>query len=184
MRSGIWDTWTDDALAAYYADPLHPPCMDEMIARTAAAGDRFTRAGRATVYVNMNFILLDKIIAAVTGAADRRGAAGAGVRPLGMTASALAATAPSCPARCAATAGTPRSAYEDKTELDPGPVGGAGAAISSLADLDVFVRALCTGTLLPPETQAARMRDRALRRRQRRGALRRGGGAARAVLRP
>src|SRR3954453_22834875 len=42
MRSGIWDSWTGAALAAYYDDPLHPPGVDAMIARSAAEGARFT----------------------------------------------------------------------------------------------------------------------------------------------
>ena len=76
MRSGIWDSWTDEALDVYYADPLHPPSMDEMIARRRRKQARSSRAPDVeTVYVNMNFILLDRIIAAVTGAPTRRGAA-------------------------------------------------------------------------------------------------------------
>jgi len=157
MRSGIWDSWTDEELEAYYDDPLHPPSMDEMIARTAAEGARFTPPDVETVYVNMNFILLDKIVAAVTGAPTAEALAARVFKPLAMSASEL----PEASALPGALRGYGWNAeakvYEDKTELDPGPVGGAGSAISSLADLDVFVRALCTGTLLAPETQAKRM---------------------------
>ena len=43
------------------------------------------------------------------------------------------------------------------------PIGGsAGAMISSLLDLDEYVRVLCTGGLLRPETQRARMEGQAL----------------------
>ena len=106
----------------------------------------------------MNFILLDEIVAAVAGTPTSAVLKARVYDPLGMTASELP-DGPELPGPLhgygwnAATA-----AFEDKTELDPGPVGGAGAAISSLHDLDVFVRALCTGTQLTPETQAARMR--------------------------
>jgi D-alanyl-D-alanine carboxypeptidase len=105
----------------------------------------------------MNFILLDKIIAAVTGQPTATVLKARIYEPLGMTASALP-TGPELPGPLRGygwNAGT--KAFEDKTALDPGPVGGAGAAISSLHDLDVFTRALCTGTLLSPEAQAARM---------------------------
>jgi D-alanyl-D-alanine carboxypeptidase len=159
MRSGIPDSWTEEAVAAYYADPLHPPDMDAMIARSAAAGDRFTAPDSATVYVNLNFILLDRIIAAVAGTPTATVLKARIYDPLGMTASELP-DGPELPGPLhgygwnAAT-----GAYEDKTELDPGPVGGAGAAISSLHDLGVFVRSLCTGTQLTPEAQAERMRS-------------------------
>ena len=89
MRSGIWDSWTDEALDVYYADPLHPPSMDEMIARSAAEGARFTPPDVETIYVNMNFILLDKIIAAVTGAPTSEALQARVFGPLGMTASEL-----------------------------------------------------------------------------------------------
>ena len=157
MRSGIWDSWTDEALDVYYADPLHPPSMDEMIARSAAEGARFTPADVETIYVNMNFILLDKIIAAVTGVPTSEALQARVFGPLGMAASALPeASALPGPLRGYGWNAAAKD-YEDKTELDPGPVGGAGAAISSLDDLETFTRALCTGTLLEPETQAARM---------------------------
>lgn len=157
MRSGIRDAWTDAAVEAYYADPLNPPSMDEMIARSAAEGARFTPPGVETVYVNTNFLLLDRIVAAVTGAPTAEALQDRLFGPLGMAASEL----PEASALRGSLRGygwnAAAQAYEDKTELDPGPVGGAGSAISSLADLEVFIRALCTGALLSPETQAARM---------------------------
>jgi D-alanyl-D-alanine carboxypeptidase len=157
MRSGIWDSWTDEALAAYYADPLHPPSMDEMIARSAAEGARFAPPDRETVYVNMNFILLDRIIATVANMPTSQVLQARLFEPLGLMQTALpdASVLPGQLRGYGWNAET--QVYEDRTELDPGPVGGAGAAISSLADLEVFVRALCAGTLLPPAVQEARM---------------------------
>ena len=157
MRSGIWDSWTDEALAVYYADPLHPPGVDEMIARAAAAGDRFAPPDSETVYVNLNFLLLDKIIAAVSGEPTAAVLKTRIYDPLGLTASELA-TGTGLPGPLRGYGWNAETdAFEDKTELDPEPVGGAGSAISSLHDLEVFTRALCTGTLLPPEMQAERM---------------------------
>lgn len=158
MRSGILDSWTTEALDAYYADPLHPPSMEEMIARAAAEGARFTPPGVETAYVNMNFILLDRIIAEVTGAPTAEALAARIFEPLGMGASLMPATSelPGPLRGYGWNAAT--EAYEDKTELDPEPVGGAGAAISSLADLGTFTRALCDGALLEPQTQATRLR--------------------------
>ena len=106
----------------------------------------------------MNFILLDKIVAAVTGAPTAEAIQSRVFGPLGMTASVLpdGSDLPGPLRGYGWNAET--KVYEDKTELDPRPVGGAGAAISSLADLNTFTRALCTGSLLDPETQAERMR--------------------------
>jgi D-alanyl-D-alanine carboxypeptidase len=156
MRSGIWDSWTEDALVDYYADPLHPPSMDEMIARAAAASDRFKAPDTETVYVNLNFLLLDKIVAAVTGRPTAAVLKERIYEPLGMMASEL--TGPELPGPLRGYGwNAETSTLEDKTELDPRPVGGAGSAISSLPDLQVFTRALCTGTLLSPAAHAARM---------------------------
>lgn len=158
MRSGIWDSWTEAALGAFYADPLHPPGIDEMIARSAAGGARFTAPDSATVYVNMNYLLLDRIVSLTTGQSTAAVLKARIFDPLGMTASELP-EAPGLPGPLHGYGWNPATgAYEDKTELDPRPVGGAGAAISTLADLDVFLRALCTGTQLSPEAQAARTR--------------------------
>jgi D-alanyl-D-alanine carboxypeptidase len=40
--------------------------------------------------------------------------------------------------------------------------GGAGAIISDLSDMRTYARALCTGDLLEPETQAARLEGETL----------------------
>ena len=50
----------------------------------------------------------------------------------------------------------------DVTVSNPAAGGPAGAMISTLADLKVWARALATGTLLEPATQAARLRTRVL----------------------
>jgi len=47
--------------------------------------------------------------------------------------------------------------FEDKTILNPTPVGGAGAMISNLSDLGVWAKALYNGDLLSPQTQQARL---------------------------
>ncbi len=157
MRSGIFETWTETALADYYDNPQYPPSMDEMIARSAAAPGAFTAPDTETIYVNLNYLLLDRIISAVTGAPTREAVTARVFEPLGMTASDLPiGTELPGPLRGygwnAATA-----AFEDKTELDVAPVGGAGAAISTLADLATFTRALCTGNLLSADAQTRRM---------------------------
>ena len=45
----------------------------------------------------------------------------------------------------------------DRTRINPIPPGGAGAVVSTLDDLHVYVRAICRGDLLKPATQRARL---------------------------
>jgi D-alanyl-D-alanine carboxypeptidase len=47
--------------------------------------------------------------------------------------------------------------FEDKPVLNPAIPGGAGAIISDLSDLRTYAKALCTGDLLQPATQQARL---------------------------
>ena len=157
MQSGIVDPWDEAALDAFYDDPLHPPGLDEMIARAAAKGADFAPPGEATVYANVNYLMLDRIVSAVEGRPTGEVLADRLFAPLALSASEM----PEGPALRGAlhgygwNAGT--KAFEDRTELEPGPVGGAGAMVSSAADLVVLVRAICEGELLPPDLQAARM---------------------------
>ena len=44
----------------------------------------------------------------------------------------------------------------------PALPGGAGAMISTVADLQTYVKALCTGTLFKPATHKARLEGRSL----------------------
>jgi D-alanyl-D-alanine carboxypeptidase len=157
MRSGIVDSWTGSQLEAYYADPTAPLTAEDMIARAAQAGERFKTPDSETVYTNLNYILLDKIIAAVTGEPTPAVLEARIFAPLGMTASELP-TGTDLPGPLRGYGWNAQTGeYEDKTELNPEPVGGAGAMISSLEDLHAFVRALCTGALLSPEGQATRL---------------------------
>jgi len=53
-------------------------------------------------------------------------------------------------------------AFEDKTLFNPPLAGAAGAVISNADDLHVFSRALCTGTLLAPQTFKTQMQGQPL----------------------
>jgi hypothetical protein len=61
-------------------------------------------------------------------------------------------------------AGPEDQPFRRQDQVQPGTrLGGpAGATISSLTDLDRYVRVLCTGGLLKPETQRARLDGQAL----------------------
>jgi D-alanyl-D-alanine carboxypeptidase len=51
---------------------------------------------------------------------------------------------------------------KDVTDFDPSAEGGAGAMISDVSDLKTWAEAVCTGELLKPETQKARLRTKPL----------------------
>lgn len=158
MRSGIPDSLDAAFLAEFYADLFIAVGADEAIARSAARAREFIDPDTRTVYTNVNFVLLAEIIRRVTGLdvatyLDRNVHA-----PLGMTETVYAdATTPLGRTRgYAFDAAT--QAFRDVTDLDPTAAGGAGAIVSTIADLRRYGRALCTGTLLRPETHAARLR--------------------------
>ena len=50
----------------------------------------------------------------------------------------------------------------DTTVVDPDPIGGAGAMVSTVPDLKIWAKAVCTGRLLDPETHEARLRAQPL----------------------
>jgi D-alanyl-D-alanine carboxypeptidase len=54
------------------------------------------------------------------------------------------------------------ASIQDYTASNPAVPGGAGAIISTLYDLKTWVKALATGTLLTPATQALRLRTKVL----------------------
>lgn len=158
MRSGIPDSLDHAFLAEYYADLFIPVAAAEAIARSAARAAEFVDPDTRTVYTNVNFVLLAEIVRRVSGLdigtyLDRNVHA-----PLGLTETVYAdATTPLGRTRGYAFDAATR-VFRDVTRLDPTPAGGAGAIISTIADLRRYGRALCTGTLLRPETHAARLR--------------------------
>ncbi|MDG3002339.1 serine hydrolase domain-containing protein [Paludisphaera mucosa] len=162
MRSGIPDSLGHDLLGEYYADPLIRITPQESIDKAASMAHDFQPADRETVYNNLNYIFLQEIVARVAGrdlgAQIRRSI----LRPLGLTTTSYP-TGDRLPGPLRgysldAEAGRP----VDKTVLNPAVAGGAGAMISTLRDLTVYARALGTGTLLKPETQAARLQGETL----------------------
>lgn len=158
MRSGIPDSLDHAFLEEYYADPLARITPEESIARAAARADEFRPAGVETVYNNLNYIFLQEIVRKTTGRNLGAQIRGAILRPLGLrTTSYPGGDILPGPLRgYSLDAATGR--LVDRTTLNPGVAGGAGAMISTLRDLTAYARALGEGTLLRPATQAARLR--------------------------
>jgi D-alanyl-D-alanine carboxypeptidase len=159
MRSGIPDSWTQELLQKYFAEPMMAVTAEDMIERAAKDVADFKPPGRATIYTNVNFVMLGHIMEVAGGAPAETQLRERVFKPLGMNAT-LVPSGPELPGGLRGYGWNAEvKKYDDKTELNPGPVGGAGAAISSIGDLYSFASALCTGRLLQPHTQAARMQS-------------------------
>jgi D-alanyl-D-alanine carboxypeptidase len=158
MTSGIYD-FTDDAqfLARYSADPLTPGAD-----RTALEIIRRNKPsfvpGTGAEYSDSNYVLLGMIVQRLTGETLGRFMQSQIFDRLGMHQTGYP-TAPPMPSPFAHGYFqlTDSSPLRDVTFSNPNIAGGAGAIISTLGDLKIWAKALATGTLLSPPTQAQRL---------------------------
>ena len=157
MRSGIPDLADDAFIKEYYADPLIDLTAADMIERSAQRAQEFKPPDQETVYTNVNFMILTEIAEKVGGASISDQLEEYIFEPLGMTQTLY----PSDDALPGPLHGYSWDAatndFVDKTVLNPAPAGGAGAMISTLADLRTWAKALCAGTLLSPDLEKARL---------------------------
>ncbi len=157
MRSGIPDFAEGAVMTAYYNEPLEPFSAEDAIAISAGNVDGFTPPDEKTVYINTNFVLLEQIVQKVSGQDMDTFLAEHVFIPLGMTET-FYATEPGLPSLLHGYSWEAETAsFRDMTEVNPALPGGAGAIVSTLDDLHTYVRALCTGALLEPETQRERL---------------------------
>ena len=154
MRAGIPDAFDTELAKQYFENPLLHLTADEMIARSAAKKDQFKEPNTETVYSNVNYSILARILEKVSGKAIKVQITEFILKPLGLN-DTLYPTDDKLPGELHGYSWVPETKqFADKTILDPTLAGGAGAMISTVADLDKYVRALCMGTLLKPETHA------------------------------
>jgi D-alanyl-D-alanine carboxypeptidase len=148
---------------AVYDHPLAPtPSIGQRLAEASQLRAQFQPPDTAGVYTNLNYDILGEIVERVSGQPLGRFIAEAINAPLGLAQTAYP-EAPDLPGGLHGYGLRPETGeFEDKTRLNPGLAGAAGAMTSSLADLGRYVRVLCGGGLLRPATQAARMRGQAL----------------------
>ena len=157
MRSGIVDPFDKDFLQMWIGNPTMDFPPEEAIAASAARADEFEPPNEKTEYNNLNFVFLQEIVGKVSPN-DLGGQIAQGIfEPLGMENS-LYPTSNQLPGELRGYSLNPETnEFEDTTVLNPAVPGGAGAIISDLSDLRTYSRALCTGELLQPETQATRL---------------------------
>ncbi|MES2463674.1 MAG: serine hydrolase domain-containing protein [Armatimonadota bacterium] len=159
MRSGIVDSIDTAFLAEYFADPTLSLTIDDTIARAAAMSNGHSSdPDQATIYNNVNFQLLERIVERVSGQPLSQFLQGNILGPLGMT-NTYYPTGNDLPGPNRGYSADLSGNITDKTILNPSQAGGAGAIISTLADLRIYARALGRGDLLRSATQTDRLRS-------------------------
>lgn len=162
MRSGAPDAFDEDLAMTFYYSPTLAYSSEDLINRTAARTSAFKEPNTETHYINVNAILLGRIVEKVTGNTLGAEITERIIKPLGLTHTTYATTS-AMPGELRGYGWNPEiGQFEDKSEINPDLLAGSGAMISTLSDLDTFVRALCKGTLLKPETHAAQMQGATL----------------------
>ena len=161
MRSGIVeDTDMDAFWEAYKRDRLAGLSADDMIERAAESSARlgYYTPDQRTEYTNANYVLLGEIVEQVSGedlgAHLNRTIFG----PLGLKNTAYPETSDLPGDLRGYHRDIARVEPVDTTVVNPDPIAGAGAMISTVPDLKVWAKAVCTGRLLEPETHEARLR--------------------------
>jgi D-alanyl-D-alanine carboxypeptidase len=142
MQSGIVEPNPEDAIGLYTTP-------EELIEDSALLGGKFLPPGQRTEYTNINYILLGEIISKVTGKDTKDQIARGILKPLGMK-DTFYPTNDDLPGDLHGYGSDFLDGeLEDMTNLDPLGAGG-------------WARAACTGKLLRPETQKARLQTQDL----------------------
>lgn len=162
MTSGIYDYVNDpDLTVKETADPLLPFSLTDVL-EIIHAHDPLFAPGAEAVYDNSNYYLLGAILEKVTGEPLSKVVKRETLDPLGLGQTSYPTT-PAIPKPFSSGYFyRPNLGLRDVTASNPAFAGGAGAMISSLADLKVWAKSLATGSLLKPATQALRLQTRPL----------------------
>ena len=161
MTSGVYDYTADPAfVAAYVANPLLPFSLSQLVAIVQRNKPLFA-PGTSIAYDDSNYYLLGAIAEKVSGQPLSQLIAGKITRPLGLDHTSYPTT-PAMPAPFSRGYVIEAGSIQDYTASNPAVAGGAGAMISTLYDLKAWVKALATGTLLTPATQALRLKTKVL----------------------
>lgn len=163
MRSGIAAPSDTEVLAEVYDRPLAPaPTLDRMMATSAKLVAKFKEPNTVGEYTDLNYYILGGIVQKVTGRDMGALITDNVIRKLGLKQT-------SYPAGVDLPGGlhgygwnSKGKRLDDKTKFNPPLAGAAGAMISNIADLQTFMRVLCTGGLFKRATQLAMMRGQRL----------------------
>jgi D-alanyl-D-alanine carboxypeptidase len=155
MQSGIVDPPFEDLVRRYNS----PRAAIEASARS---GDTFLPPGQRTQYSDVNYIILGEIVGKVSGNDTGDRIETSILKPLGMRNTSYPTNSKLPGDLHGYTYDFSTGGFKDVTVLDPAAEGGSAAMISDVSDLKIWAKAVCTGTLLKPETQKARLRTKPL----------------------
>ena len=167
MGSGI-NTYTADQgfLDAYFANPRAAWTPIEVIKDGVSLPPKFA-PGQGFFYSNTNFLLLAKIAEKVTGKPIGRLLRERIFDPLGMTHTSYPYTtalpAPSWNGYTNQDASGTGDKIFDATHWNPTPFGAAGQIVSNLADMQIWAKAIGTGSLLTKAGHRAQLTANPLR---------------------
>jgi D-alanyl-D-alanine carboxypeptidase len=150
MQSGIHDPDYEDVIRRYTSP-------DEVIETSARRGYVFGTPGERIKYTNVNYVLLGGIISKVTGNDTGDQISKSILKPLGMK-NTLYPTNNDLPGDLRGYGlNLSTGGLKDTTNLNPTATGGAASMISEISDLKTWAKVVCTGRLLEPQTQRARL---------------------------
>jgi D-alanyl-D-alanine carboxypeptidase len=158
MTAGIFN-YTEDAtfLADYAANPLMPFSPEDVLAIVRRHPPDFV-PGERFHYSDSNYTLLGLIVEQLTGQTPGDAIDARIIQPLRLSGTSFA-TSPAMPEPYAHGYDTAPNAagLQDVTQSNPAVAWTAGAMVSTLDDLRLWVRALATGALLSPAVQRERL---------------------------
>jgi D-alanyl-D-alanine carboxypeptidase len=150
MQSGIDDPDYEDIIRRYTSP-------EEVIEASAERGYLFGTPSQRNQYTNVNYVILGEIISKVSGKDTGDQITEGILKPLGMKHT-LYPTNNNLPGDLHGYSLNPSTGgLKEVTNLNPTATGGAASMISDISDLKTWAKAVCTGRLLKPETQRARL---------------------------
>ncbi|MFF7093507.1 serine hydrolase domain-containing protein [Streptomyces rubradiris] len=161
--SGLYDYIDDEVFRAKFTGPAffshrYDGATPEELVRTALAHRPLFGPGDGWSYSNTNYILAGMVIEKATGNSYASEVERRIIRPLGLRGTTVPGTSSSVPGPhgrhySKLYVDGPAARVYDVTDFDPSVSGASGEIISTARDLNVFVRALLRGELLPPAQQ-------------------------------
>ncbi|MEU1820099.1 serine hydrolase domain-containing protein [Streptomyces roseifaciens] len=161
--SGLYDYIDDDGLRAKFTGEAflahrYDNATPEELVRIGLSHKPLFEPGKGWSYSNTNYILAGMVIEKATGHSYASEVERRVIRPLGLRGTTVPGSSPSVPGPhgrhySKLYVDDPAARIHDVTAFNPSFSGASGEMISTARDLNVFIRALLRGKLLPPAQQ-------------------------------
>ena len=156
MRSGIADYADHAFLELLYNDPLAVFTTQELLQISIDKADQFYTPDSITVYCNANFTLLGEIASQIEGKDIGTLITERVIEPLGLTNTIFPTNTNLSGNNHGYCWNDVNNEFDDFTVLNPLWAGAAGAVISTVEDLGIFVKALYNGELMTSTVNTAK----------------------------